>query len=130
MLILASFVIVLLILWNTYSFFQIFKNEERVKMELWASAQKSLMTADVDTELDLPLEIITNNTSIPNILVAEKDSIIAMNNLEKVIVENSPESKKILNQLKKQNDPIIIEYIPGKFRYLYYGCLLYTSRCV
>ena len=34
--IITSFVIVSLILWNTYSFFQIFKQEERTKMELWA----------------------------------------------------------------------------------------------
>jgi len=29
----VSFLIVSLILWNTYSFFQIFKEEERIKME-------------------------------------------------------------------------------------------------
>ena len=30
--IIASFVIVTLILWNTYNFFQVFKTEERQKM--------------------------------------------------------------------------------------------------
>ncbi|MEP6931344.1 MAG: sensor histidine kinase, partial [Flavobacterium sp.] len=28
-----SFLIISLILWNTYTFFQIFKNEERIKMK-------------------------------------------------------------------------------------------------
>lgn len=41
-LILCSFVIISLILWNTYEFFNFFKNEERVKMEYWAEAQKNL----------------------------------------------------------------------------------------
>ena len=43
--IVVSFVIVVLILLNTYSFFQIFKNEERIKMEQWAEAQKTLQNA-------------------------------------------------------------------------------------
>ena len=42
----ASFLIISLILWNTYTFFQIFKNEERLKMNLWANAQKTLINAD------------------------------------------------------------------------------------
>ena len=73
-LIAASFVIIILILWNTYVFFQIFKNEERVKMELWAEAQKNLKNVDIDTDIELPLKII-QNANIPIILI-EKDSII------------------------------------------------------
>jgi len=60
-----SFLIISLILWNTYTFFQIFKNEERIKMNLWANASKTLINADENTDLDLPLEIINNNSSVP-----------------------------------------------------------------
>ena len=52
--IISSFLIASLILWNTYVFFQTFKEEERNKMELWAKAQKTLMNSDVDTEIELP----------------------------------------------------------------------------
>jgi len=38
------FVIVSLILWNTYIFFQKFKQEERAKMEIFATAIKELAT--------------------------------------------------------------------------------------
>ncbi|KKL07913.1 hypothetical protein LCGC14_2581220, partial [marine sediment metagenome] len=38
-LLIASFGIVSLILWNTNSFFKKFKEEERLKMEIWATAQ-------------------------------------------------------------------------------------------
>ena len=34
----ASFVIVSLILWNTYDFFQVFKSEERQKMDILAES--------------------------------------------------------------------------------------------
>ena len=72
--IVTSFVIVTLILWNTYTFFQIFKNEERDKMTLWAKSQETLINANEFTDVDLPLQIIQAAT-IP-IIVTEKDSII------------------------------------------------------
>ena len=40
---LSVFGIVALILWNTNILFQILKEEERVKMELWATAQQELI---------------------------------------------------------------------------------------
>ena len=39
-----SLIIVSLILWNTYTFFQKFKEEERIKMEILATAQKEIVT--------------------------------------------------------------------------------------
>ena len=117
----ASFVIISLILWNTYVFFQIFKNEERVKMEYWAEAQKTINNADENTEIELPIKIITNNKTIPIILTDEKDSIIGHNNIDEKEMELTLEAKSILQKLKKQNEPIKFEYVPGKFQYLYYG---------
>src|SRR5690606_11704785 len=116
----ASFVIVTLILWNTYSFFQIFKTEERIKMELWASAQKSFINSDENTDIELLLKIFSNNTTIP-IMVTENDSIINATNIDEAIVNDRVQSRVLLDKLKKENEPIIIEYVPGKFQYLYYG---------
>ena len=115
-----SFLIVSLILWNTYTFFQIFKNEERLKMKLWASAQKTLINADEFTEVDLPLEILSNNTSIPIILV-EENRIINTINIDENLDYKSTQLLQILNELKDQNDPIVIEYVKGQFQKLYYG---------
>ncbi len=115
----VSFIIISLILWNTYTFFQIFKNEERVKMEFWAEAQKTLINAGENTDIELPLKIFQNAT-IP-IIMTENDSIINSNNIDEKIKLNSTESKKFLLNLKSQNEPIIIEYVSGKFQKLYYG---------
>ena len=120
-LIAASFVIITLILWNTYTFFQIFKNEERVKMEHWAEAQKTLLNADENTEVELPFKIISHNTTIPIILTASKDSIISTSNIDEATAKDVNQLKIFLTKLKKENDPIVIEYVPGKFQYLYYG---------
>lgn len=117
----ASFIIISLILWNTYTFFQIFKVEERVKMEHWAEAQKTLLNANEHTDLELPLKVIRHNTTIPIMLTDEKDSIISTSNIDEKIVKQSSEAKTMLKKLKKENERIAVEYVPGKFQYLYYG---------
>jgi two-component system, sporulation sensor kinase D len=116
----ASFLIISLILWNTYTFFQIFKNEERLKMNLWANAQKTLINAGENTDVELPLQIFSNNTSIP-IVLTENDSIINTVNIDEAIVENKDKAAAFLFDLKNENEAIVIEYVPGKFQKLYYG---------
>ena len=118
-LIAASFVIITMILWNTYAFFQIFKDEERVKMEHWAEAQKTLNNAGIDTDIELPLKII-QNARIP-IILTENNKILSTKNIDESVVEDKLKSAELLAKLKNQNDPIAIEYVPGKFQYLYYG---------
>lgn len=115
-----SFAIVTLILWNTYTFFQIFKNEERAKMNLWANAHKVLLNAGENTDLELPLQIFSNNTSIP-IILTENDSIINTRNIDEEILSNKNKATQFLTVLKKENEPIVIEYVSGKFQKLYYG---------
>ena len=116
----ASFFIILLILWNTYTYFQIFKNEERLKMNLWAKAQKTLNNAGENTDVELPLLIFSNNTSIP-IIVTENKRIINTVNIDDAIVKNDRKAHFFLSKLKNENEPIVIEYVPGKFQNLYYG---------
>ena len=119
--IMASFVIVILILWNTYTFFQIFKEEERVKMELWAESLKTLLNADPETgDVELPRQIMENNTTIP-IILTENNKIINHKNIDGNIQDDKVKLQLFLEKLKKENDPIIIEVVPGKYQYLYYG---------
>lgn len=120
-LILGSFIIISLILWNTYTFFQIFKNEERIKMEYWAEAQKTLLNADENTEVELPFKVISNNKTIPIILTNQQDSIISSSNVDESIINDPIQAKAFLAKLKKQNEPLTMEYVPGKFQFLYYG---------
>ena len=120
-LILTSFVIVSLILWNTYTFFQRFKKDERLKMELWAEAQTNVFSSDVDADISLPLKIISNTTTIPIIVTDENDSIVNKTNIEDIDEKDSAKLRSLLEKLKKENDPIVMEYVEGKFRYLYYG---------
>lgn len=121
LIILTSFLIVVLIVWNTYNFFQIFKNEERVKMELWSTAQTTINNANENTDLDLALKIMGNNTTIPMILTMPNDSIINHNNIEDEITSNSKLLEKELKRLKSENTPIKMELSESDYRLVYYG---------
>ena len=119
--IMASFVIVIMILWNTYTFFQIFKNEERVKMQNWALAQKKINSADpnADVDMELPFQII-QESNIP-IIVTEKDSIINTNNIDPDILKDKVRLYAFLQKLKNQNEPIIMQISEKQTHQLYYG---------
>lgn len=120
-LIATAFVVLLLILWNTYSFFQTYKEEERIKMEIWATASNTLNDANLqDSNLELPLLILTNNTTIPIIQTNEKDSILAMVNVPLDVQQNDKEALLFLRKLKSENTPIEVE-VGKKKQYLYYG---------
>lgn len=119
--ILSSFFIVILILWNTYNFFQIFKTEERAKMEFWASAMSTIANANENSDLDLPFEIISKNTTIPIFIVDRNDRIIDFNNIEEEITKDSIALKKYFNSIKNDNQPIKMERSNNKYQLVYYG---------
>ena len=119
--ILASFFIVILILWNTYNFFQIFKNEERAKMEFWASALTTIANANENTDIELPLQIITKNTTIPIFITDSKENIIDFNNIDEEISKDSIALKKYFNSVKNDNQPIKMERSNSKYQLVYYG---------
>tara|TARA_B100000809_G_scaffold19731_1_gene17349 strand:- start:16459 stop:17634 length:1176 start_codon:yes stop_codon:yes gene_type:complete len=118
--VLVSFVIVTLILWNTYTFFQKFKYEERVRMEILAEAQKELSNANLDSNITLPDKIITTNNSIPLILVDDKGAIIYANNLDSIKSLDPNYLKKQLAIMKIQNKPIEISYDGENKQFIYY----------
>ena len=119
-LIAASFTIVSLILWNTYMFFQSFKNEERTKMEIWANAQQTLINAPLNTDLQLTLKIITSNKSNPMILV-KKDGSIDTQNLDETLAENDDYIQQKIAQFQGENSPIEVIDNNEQLATLYYG---------
>ena len=115
----ASFVIVSLILWNTYDFFQVFKSEERQKMEILAESLQKINKSDPTTDdLALELSIISSNKTIPFILTDKQGTIINNSNIEEDISQNPQKLEGLLNRFKKENEAIIME---DSAQYLYYG---------
>ena len=120
-LLIASFVVVSLILWNTNSFFKKFKEEERYKMEIWATAQSELLQSSEDRDLgNLHVKIFQNNTSTPMILV-NKDGSIKTNNMAAEIANDSVKVRKKIRIFESENTPIAINYDGESLATLYYG---------
>ena len=121
--VLISLIIVSLILWNTYIFFQKFKTEERVKMESYGDATQELNTLnleDLNKETSLlPLKIIQKNKNTPLILVSSAGEINGFKNLDSIKSLDPNYLKEQLEIMKKQNKPITINYL-GQTDYIYY----------
>jgi nitrogen-specific signal transduction histidine kinase len=114
-----SFIIVSLILWNTYIFFQKFKQEERAKVETFASAIEEIAIRDYDASASLPLKVIENTKNIPFIMVNADGSIKEYNNLDSVKSLDKSYLEAQLKKMKLQNEPITLKYF-GVTEYIYY----------
>ena len=120
--IIASFGIISLILWNTYVFFQKFKEEERKKMEIWSFAQQDIIqNMDLNGDIgNLPLKILESNNTTPMIKVNE-DGTIDSNNIDEAQSDNETYLKSLVEQFKRENKPIEIKYNDKVLSTLYYG---------
>ncbi|OUR98275.1 two-component sensor histidine kinase [Flavobacteriales bacterium 33_180_T64] len=120
--IVASFIIISLILWNTYTFFQNFKAEERTKMQNWSFAQKEVSKTDnLSGEIgELSLEILQSNTTTPMIKVGS-DGNIDYNNIDEEKAKDSLYIQGLITKFKNENQPIEIRYDGKILSTLYYG---------
>ena len=120
---LAAFLIVSLILWNTNLLFETLKNEERKKMKLWALAQEELIENSVVN--NLTFEVLQQTWINPMIQVDQNEKIIGYKNIN--WDENSQDSLELYNYLeniKSENQPILIRYkdsLSDINQKLYYG---------
>ena len=121
-LIILSFLIIILILWNTNTFFQHFKSEERLKMEIWSEAQKEITnTTNLNDNISgLLLEIIQSNKSTPMIKV-DIDNNIETNNIPEERAKDTVYIRKLIEQYKSENTPIEIKYHNKVYATLYFG---------
>jgi len=106
---LFAFIIVALILWNTNLLFQNLSKEQRTKMELWAMAQEEYIQNQSFS--NLTFEVLQRSGINPMIQVDAKDRILEIRNVnwdEKK--QDSTALYKILARIKKENDPILIQY--------------------
>jgi len=120
--IVISSLILLLIVWNTYYLFQVFKAEEYNKMKLWVSAVETIANAPIESkELALPQSISDNNTTIPIILADGQGQITSWRNIDDTVMKDSIQAYNRLEEYKSHNTPLKFEYLPGEFQYVYYG---------
>ncbi|WP_191858669.1 sensor histidine kinase [Hanstruepera ponticola] len=127
--VIASFGIISLILWNTYVFFQHFKEEQRKKMDIWAAAQSDIQQnflTDNINPVSSKVFFDTKNDN-PMIVVDEKNEVGFWRNLDSTKLENSDYVNKLVAKFENENKPIELSYFDSEIDQevtlgkLYYG---------
>ena len=145
LMIVSSFIIISLILWNTYSFFQYFKAEERAKMKNWTFAYVELrnnLASNSDDIEDFEINevaqyiVIDSTIKTPMLLVDANNDIISHRNIfgknhyrgvgdivdelnEEIDSAYVYENKlKLITKYRKENTPLVLESLDET---LYYG---------
>ena len=125
-LVLLALIIVGVTLWYTHNLAAKFQIEEEKKVALWAKATQILSNPDTNDNLNLLLEVVASNTTIPVILADQNNHPIAHRN---IITDNKNSNRKKEIDIKEQieliktkypDHYIEIELIDGTKNYIYY----------
>lgn len=116
----SSFIIISLILWNTYIFFQNFKAEERIKMQNWSFAQSELLTSE-NENVELTLKILESNHTTPMLAINKDGSLGTFKNIDKKKVENPTSVQNLIIAFESENQPIEVYYNDEIYYTIYYG---------
>jgi hypothetical protein len=107
----------------TNELFTTIKLEERKKAELYAETTRQLSSIE-NTDVSFPLKVLENNTTVPVILVNEKDELTpntSSRNLDSTRSKDTTYLREQLNLMKAKYAPVVIPYYKDKKQYLYYN---------
>jgi hypothetical protein len=90
-------------------------------MENWSFAETELVKSDTNTNLDLTLQILSSNNTTPMLVINKDGSLGTYNNIDEEKVKDSAYVNKMIQQFKKENTPIEIQYQNEVYQTLYYG---------
>ncbi|MET6995898.1 sensor histidine kinase [Chitinophaga defluvii] len=119
-----ALIIIATTIWFVSNLSQKIQQEERKKVATWVEANRELLQASSEANLNLAIEIVTTNTTIPLILTDELGNIIDSRNLDSAkIAQHKGYLKAQLDIYKKQHPPFIMEVDARQkvYNYIYYG---------
>lgn len=127
--IIASLIIVALILWNTYVFFNQLKENERTKMEIWAVAQEEFMQIQLaensleasNTLSESALTVMRSNSTTPMILHILKENIYTGRNIDEKILQDEKARSAMIQQFISEYQPLEVKYKDQVLSVIYYG---------
>ncbi len=107
-------------LWETNRFLQEFKQEERAKMEILASAYQKLLDVKDDNPalLNLSSAILEKNHTIPVIIVDKNGNVVFYRNLSK---DNPRYIQKKLKEFQQTDKHFKLDLGDDDYQILYYG---------
>ncbi|GAF02058.1 sensor histidine kinase [Saccharicrinis fermentans] len=97
------------------------KLEEAKKIKLWAQATRQLVEpGEEGGSLNLTLEVLKNNTTVPLVIIDSKDSILYHRNIKAPSSSSPKYWSKQLSKMKRQGKNIEINLGGGEKQFLYY----------
>ena len=93
--------------------------EERNKIEIWAEATKEMASNNENLNMNLVVQVLTSNTTIPVIHYDKKDNIYTSVNIELPETNQQEFLKQEAEKFKKRHEPIVIE-VEEFDQYVYY----------
>lgn len=93
---------------------------ERQKVEIWAEANRIVISAGFETDLAFPFSVIESNTHIPVILTDSEGGILYHKNLDSLKVDDPAYLKKQLEHARVENDSLVITLGNDEFQYIFY----------
>jgi signal transduction histidine kinase len=104
----------------TNELFSEIKQEERKKAVLIAEAFKQLNQFENGSDINFPLKVLQENTTVPVILINDNGEMTSRN-LDPARVKDTVYLRDQLELMKKKYDPVVINYYKNFNSYLYYN---------
>jgi two-component system, sporulation sensor kinase D len=127
-LLVAATAIVGVSLWYTDNLVERLKSEERVKVQLWAEATRIITDTSltVDVDITYPLSIVSANNTIPVIAVLDNGTI-THRNLDSTLSNDPLYIQRRIEEMKRENDPIVTDFEGGELILYFENSILYTK---
>lgn len=122
--VISSIIIISLILWNTFQFFNQLKENERNKMKIWAAAFEEFQQVDLSNEdwnSKLILDILQSNKTTPMILHTIKEDKYDLNNLDSTAITDPVRRANLIERFTSEYTPIEVKYKDEVLQTIYYG---------
>ncbi|WP_339703141.1 HAMP domain-containing sensor histidine kinase [uncultured Marixanthomonas sp.] len=119
----ASTIIISLILWNTFVFFNQLKDDERNKMKVWAAAQEELQKLNPaeDAMSETASVVIQSNNTTPMILYSPEADTYNERNIPENQINSPKKRQKLIAQFSSEYKPIKVYYKDELLQVIYYG---------
>lgn len=123
LLFISSLGIIALIIWNTFSFFKILKENELIKMEIWAIALKDIKNSE---ELKMSfsetsLEVLQSNTTTPMISYSPKEEVYIHRNIPENQIDTPEKRDLLIKRFTEEYEPIDVFYNDELLQTIYFG---------
>ncbi|MEZ5174100.1 MAG: HAMP domain-containing sensor histidine kinase [Bacteroidia bacterium] len=104
----------------TESLFEKLQKEERKRVEIWAEASRNLITTDDEDARSFYLKLVTENNTIPAIIVDSENQINSVANYDTTEISANGEFKGKIRQEFSSYKPLVIDDGFSNIYYIYY----------